>query len=140
MPFDDDKAAKKSIADFEQQVVSKMKAFYKSFDTDKYWAAACYNDRFLKSSQVFFCRIQKLSVNDKLMRNSQDICVENSAGHRNKACAVELNSTDVLKQAIAGSMSHPLLEVEWTCIGNNIDELDETTLEQFQVGFYQSFL
>ena len=38
--------------EFEQTVVAKMKSFYKSFDTDKYWAAACYNDRFMKSAQV----------------------------------------------------------------------------------------
>lgn len=38
----------------------------------------------------------------------------------------------MLNQCIAGSISHPLLEIEWTCIQND-DDLDETTIENLQV-------
>ena len=58
------------------------------------------------------------------------MCIENSAGHRNKFCGVELTSTDLLKQCIQAQASHPLLELEWSVVGPNVDELDENTLNQ----------
>lgn len=45
IPFKDPK-------EFEQQVVNKIKSVHKTFDGDRYLAAALLNDRFLKSAQV----------------------------------------------------------------------------------------
>ena len=87
-----------------------MTGFYKALDNDRYWAQCLLNDRFTKSAQ--------------------DVCFENSATHRKKACAVELSSTDVLKHSLNCSKSHPLLEIDWTCVGPNVADLDETTLQQ----------
>uniref|UniRef100_A0A1I8BMW0 Fatty acid synthase n=1 Tax=Meloidogyne hapla TaxID=6305 RepID=A0A1I8BMW0_MELHA len=95
---------------FEQKAVNKMTNIYKALDNDRYWAQCLLNDRFTKSAQ--------------------DVCFENTAGHRKRTCFVELTSTDVLKHCINASLSHPLLEIEWTCIGPNVDNLDETTLQQ----------
>ena len=49
-----DELFKISVAtqDFEQALINKMKSVYKSFDSDKFWAAAMVNDRLLKSLQV----------------------------------------------------------------------------------------
>ncbi|KAL3097970.1 hypothetical protein niasHT_027515 [Heterodera trifolii] len=95
---------------FEQVAVNKLSAFYKTFDNDRYWSQALLHDRFSKSAQ--------------------DICMENSATHRNRACGVELSSTDVLKHCVNGSKSHPLLEIEWTCVGPHMEHLDDNTMQQ----------
>uniref|UniRef100_A0A0K0ESV2 Fatty acid synthase n=1 Tax=Strongyloides stercoralis TaxID=6248 RepID=A0A0K0ESV2_STRER len=96
--------------DFENNVTNKIKNSYKIFDADKLWAAAFLHDRILKSVQ--------------------DIVIENSAGHKNKCIVVDINSTDTLKYCITAISSHPLLELEWTVAGNNVNELDENTLTQ----------
>lgn len=44
---------------------------------------------------------------------------------------MELTSTDQLKYLITGISSHPLLEIDYTCVGPSINELDENTLGQF---------
>lgn len=43
----------------------------------------------------------------------QDIAIENSSGHNNHFCGVELNSTEQLKLVVDALSSHPLLEVDW---------------------------
>ncbi|CAD5216831.1 unnamed protein product [Bursaphelenchus okinawaensis] len=97
-------------ADFAANVANKMKSVYKTFDSDRYWASCMLHDRLLKTAQ--------------------DICVENSAGHKNKFAGVELTSSDQIKHAKNGISSHPLLEIDWNCVGPNVDDLDENTLTQ----------
>ncbi|KAI6188362.1 Fatty acid synthase [Aphelenchoides besseyi] len=96
--------------DFVDNVESKMRMVFKSFDSDRYWAAGLLNDRILKTAQ--------------------DVCIENSAGHRNRFCGIELTSSDQVKHCLDGINSHPLLEIDWTCLGPNVDDLDENTLSQ----------
>ena len=60
----------------------------------------------------------------------QDICIENSAGHNTKFAGVELTSTDQVKLLAEGNNSHPLLEVNYTAIGPDLDILDDNTFEQ----------
>lgn len=65
--------------------------------------------------------------------NFQDVCIENSAGHNSRLCAVEFNSTEQLKFCVDAVSSHPLLEVEWICVGPKVDDMDESTLVQLGV-------
>uniref|UniRef100_A0A915D6Q3 Fatty acid synthase n=1 Tax=Ditylenchus dipsaci TaxID=166011 RepID=A0A915D6Q3_9BILA len=102
--------------DFDQMVTNKTKSLYKALDSDKFWAAGLLNDRLLKSCQ--------------------DICVENSAGHRIRCCGVELTSTEQLKHCITGIASHPLLELDWNCVGPKVDDLDENSLGQMGASRY----
>ncbi|KAJ1364192.1 hypothetical protein KIN20_024223 [Parelaphostrongylus tenuis] len=99
-----------TAADFETVVVNKLKLVKAVFDCDRLWASALTHDRVIKTVQ--------------------DVCVENSAGHLSKLCAVELNSFEQLKQCLEANISHPLLEVECLCVGPNIDHVDENSLEQ----------
>lgn len=46
---------------------------------------------------------------------------------------MELTSTDQIKYLITGIMSHPLIEIDYTCVGPNVNQLDENTLNQFGV-------
>ncbi|KHN72457.1 Fatty acid synthase [Toxocara canis] len=101
------------LKEFEQKVADKMCSMIKIFDLDRLWAASFVHDRILKGVQ--------------------DICLENSAGHNNKICTVELNSTEQLKFCVDAVSSHPLLEVEWVCAGPNVDDMDEGTLVQLGV-------
>jgi gas vesicle protein len=39
-------------ADFAEQVTNKMRSVVKTFDGDRYWAAALLHDRILKTAQV----------------------------------------------------------------------------------------
>ncbi|VDP18356.1 unnamed protein product [Heligmosomoides polygyrus] len=96
--------------DFEAVVVNKMKHVKAVLDCDRVWAAA-------------------LSL-ERIVKTMQDICIENSAGHLAKMCAVELNSFEQLKQCVEANLSHPLLEVECLCVGPNVDQLDDNSLEQ----------
>lgn len=41
---------------------------------------------------------------------------------------MELNSTEQIKHCRTGAHSHPLLEIDWSCVGPKV--LDENTLEQ----------
>lgn len=56
--------------------------------------------------------------------------MENSAGHKSKICAVELNTTDQLKICLDALSSHPLIEVESLCVGPKVDSMDESSLLQ----------
>ncbi|KAK6765329.1 hypothetical protein RB195_025310 [Necator americanus] len=98
------------VSDFEELVVNKLKSVRAVFDCDRLWAAALLEERVIKTVQ--------------------DICIENSAGHNSKMCAVELNSFEQLKQCVEANLSHPLLEVEYLCVGPNVDQLDDNSLEQ----------
>jgi hypothetical protein len=40
-------------SDFAEQVTNKMRSVVKTFDGDRYWAAALLHDRILKTAQVF---------------------------------------------------------------------------------------
>uniref|UniRef100_A0A0N4ZB91 Fatty acid synthase n=1 Tax=Parastrongyloides trichosuri TaxID=131310 RepID=A0A0N4ZB91_PARTI len=104
------KGKEDDASDLENNITNKIKGSYKIFDNDKLWGAAFIHDRILKSVQ--------------------DIVIENSAGHKNRCIVVDMNSTDILKYCIAAVNSHPLLELEWTVGGNNVNELDENTLTQ----------
>uniref|UniRef100_A0A0N5ABV4 Fatty acid synthase n=1 Tax=Syphacia muris TaxID=451379 RepID=A0A0N5ABV4_9BILA len=42
------------------------------------------------------------------------------------------NSTEPLRLSTEAVSSHPLLEVSWTCIGPNVDEMDDSSLVQLQ--------
>ncbi|PIC51785.1 hypothetical protein B9Z55_002156 [Caenorhabditis nigoni] len=95
--------------DFEDQVIGKLKSVRGIFELDRLWAGAVLNDRVVKSLQ--------------------DICIENSAGHHAKMAAVDLVSTDQIRHCIEANSSHPLLEVDYTCVGASVDHLDESTLE-----------
>lgn len=44
-----------------------------------------------------------------------------------------MTSTDQIKYLITGIISHPLLEIDYTCVGPNVNQLDENTLNQFGV-------
>ncbi|KJH41745.1 acyl transferase domain protein [Dictyocaulus viviparus] len=99
-----------SVFDFETVVANKLKHLKAVFDCDRLWAGSLTLDRVIKTIQ--------------------DICIENSAGHLTKLCAVELNSFEQLKQLLEANISHPLLEVECLCVGPNIDQVDENSLEQ----------
>uniref|UniRef100_A0A1I7ZWW4 Fatty acid synthase n=1 Tax=Steinernema glaseri TaxID=37863 RepID=A0A1I7ZWW4_9BILA len=99
-----------TAAEAEEAITRKMNEVIKTFDNDKFWSCALCNDRILKTMQ--------------------DICIENSAGHHNKFCGVELSSTEQLKYCTVSISSHPLLEISWNCVGPNVDQLDENTLEQ----------
>ncbi|KAK0397543.1 hypothetical protein QR680_002165 [Steinernema hermaphroditum] len=103
----------RTAAEAEEAIVAKMNEVVKTFDNDKFWSCALSNDRVLKTVQ--------------------DICIENSAGHHNKFCGVELSSTEQLKYCIDAISSHPLLEISWSCVGPNVDQLDENTLEQMDI-------
>ncbi|TMS37085.1 hypothetical protein L596_004095 [Steinernema carpocapsae] len=105
--------ASKTTEEVEEIITSKMNAVMQTFDNDKFWSCALSTERILKTVQ--------------------DICIENSAGHNNKFCGVELTSTEQLKYCVDAINSHPLLEVEWNCAGPNVDHLDENTLEQMGV-------
>lgn len=72
--------ADSDTATFEMNVVNVMRTAVKTFDVDKLWAAALAVDRILKPLQ--------------------DMCIENSAGHHNRLCALELNSTDQVRFCI----------------------------------------
>uniref|UniRef100_A0A914ZHK0 Fatty acid synthase n=1 Tax=Parascaris univalens TaxID=6257 RepID=A0A914ZHK0_PARUN len=98
------------MKEFEQKVADKMRSVIKIFDVDRLWSAALVHDRVLKCVQ--------------------DICLENAAGHKIKLCAIELNSTEQLKFCVEAVSSHPLLEMEWACVGPNVDDMDESTLVQ----------
>lgn len=63
----------------------------------------------------------------------QDTCIENSSGHNSKICALEFNSTEQIKFCVDAVSSHPLLEVEWLCVGPKVDDMDESTLVQLGV-------
>lgn len=63
----------------------------------------------------------------------QDTCIENSTGHNCKVCVLEFNSTEQLKFCVDAVNSHPLLEVEWLCVGPKVDDMDESTLVQLGV-------
>ena len=80
------------------------------FETDRYWNAALVHDRILKTVQ--------------------DIAIENSAGHHTKFVGIELNTTEQLKQCVDAVSSHPLLELDWALIGNEIEQFDDNSLEQ----------
>lgn len=41
-----------NASDFVDQVINKMRSVIKTFDGDRYWAAALLNDRILKTAQV----------------------------------------------------------------------------------------
>ncbi|WKY15735.1 hypothetical protein Q1695_000877 [Nippostrongylus brasiliensis] len=99
-----------TATDFEAVVVNKMKHVKAVFDCDRVWGVA-------------------LSL-DRVVKTVQDICIENSAGHNSKMCAVELNSFEQLKQCVESNLSHPLLEVDCLCVGPNVDQLDDNSLEQ----------
>ncbi|VDO39253.1 unnamed protein product [Haemonchus placei] len=99
-----------TATDFEALVVSKLKNVKTVFDFDRVWSAALSLDRIIKTMQ--------------------DICIENSAGHHAMMCAVELNSFEQLKQCVDALLSHPLLELECICVGPNVDQLDDNSLEQ----------
>ncbi|CAI2347157.1 unnamed protein product [Caenorhabditis sp. 36 PRJEB53466] len=101
--------ALKDTDDFEEQVISKIKSVRGIFELDRLWAGAVICDRVLKSLQ--------------------DICIENSAGHHVKMASVDLVSTDQIKHCIEANSTHPLLEVDYLCVGSNLDHLDESTLE-----------
>ncbi|GMT36007.1 hypothetical protein PFISCL1PPCAC_27304 [Pristionchus fissidentatus] len=103
--------ADQTPAEFATTVKNHIKAVKTIFETDRMWAACLAQDRVVKAVQ--------------------DIAIENSAGHNNKFCGIELNSTEQLKLMIEALSSHPLLEVEWACAGPSVDHLDENTLEQF---------
>ncbi|KAH7732285.1 Protein FASN-1 [Aphelenchoides avenae] len=102
---------------FEEHVVNKMSTVYKSFDIDRYWAAAMLSERLLKTRQ--------------------DVCIENSASHINKFCRVELTSTEQIKHCVNEMSSHPLLVIDWNCVGPNVEDLDENTLSQIGVNKYE---
>uniref|UniRef100_A0A8R1DF59 Fatty acid synthase n=1 Tax=Caenorhabditis japonica TaxID=281687 RepID=A0A8R1DF59_CAEJA len=95
--------------DFEEQVISKIKSVRGIFELDRLWAGAIIYDRVIKSLQ--------------------DICIENSAGHHVKMASIDLVSTDQIRHCIEANSSHPLLEVDYFCVGANVDHLDEGTLE-----------
>ncbi|CAI5456722.1 unnamed protein product [Caenorhabditis angaria] len=95
--------------DFEEQVISRIKSVRGIFELDRLWAASATCDRILKVVQ--------------------DICIENSAGHNVKMAAIDLVSTDQLRHCIEANASHPLLEVDYTAAGANIDRLDDNTME-----------
>uniref|UniRef100_A0A0N5CAY3 Fatty acid synthase n=1 Tax=Strongyloides papillosus TaxID=174720 RepID=A0A0N5CAY3_STREA len=97
----------------EEVVVNKVKSSYKIFDNDKLWAAAFIHDRIIKVVH--------------------DLIVENSAGHKCKSAVVNISTTEALKYLIKSIESHPLLEVDWTATGTNVNELDENTLTQLGV-------
>uniref|UniRef100_A0A7E4UMS9 Fatty acid synthase n=1 Tax=Panagrellus redivivus TaxID=6233 RepID=A0A7E4UMS9_PANRE len=99
-----------NIADFESIIAARISSQVQTFDTDKYWIASLYYDRFIKTAQ--------------------DVCIENSAGHRNKCCGVELTSIEQLKHLTVGVASHPLLEIEWHVAGSQVNKLDENSLDQ----------
>ncbi|CAB3400922.1 unnamed protein product [Caenorhabditis bovis] len=103
--------------DFEEQVTAKMKSVRVIFELDRLWAGANICDRVLKSLQ--------------------DICIENSAGHHVKMSAVELVSTDQLRHCIEANTSHPLLEVDYSAVGPNVDNLDDNTLDQLGAKKYK---
>lgn len=105
---------KPDSTDFATNVVNKLKSVVNTFDSDRYWAAPLLIDRLLKTAQ--------------------DVCIENSAGHRNKFACVEPTSSDQLKHCRDGISSHPLLELDWNCVGPNVDDLDENTLTQLGAG------
>nr|AXS78290.1 fatty acid synthase [Anisakis simplex] len=98
------------VKEFEKKVIDKMQSVVKIFDLDRLWSAAFVHDRVLKAVQ--------------------DICLENSAGHLNKICTIEFDSTEQLKFCVHAVSSHPLLEVEWACAGPNVNDMDEGTLVQ----------
>jgi hypothetical protein len=72
--------ADRDVAVFEQNIVNMMRTAVKTFDVDKLWAAGLAVDRILKPLQ--------------------DMCIENSAGHHNRLCALELNSTDQVRESV----------------------------------------
>uniref|UniRef100_A0AC35U6Z3 Carrier domain-containing protein n=1 Tax=Rhabditophanes sp. KR3021 TaxID=114890 RepID=A0AC35U6Z3_9BILA len=109
--FNMKKGKEDDASDFETNVVNKIKASYKIFDCDTLWAAAL--------------------VHDRIFKIVQDIIIENSASHKNKAVALELTSTEQLRYCVNAINSHPLLEVDWTAVGPNVNDLDENTLSQF---------
>ncbi|MFH4976009.1 hypothetical protein AB6A40_002718 [Gnathostoma spinigerum] len=95
---------------FELHIADMMQNSKKTFDLDRLWSAVLVHDRIIKPVQ--------------------DICVENSTGHNVKFCGVELNSTEQLKYLVEAVSSHPLLEMDWTVTGPNVDSMDESTLVQ----------
>ena len=95
---------------FESGIAQRIKSQLSVFDTDKYWVASLILDRILKTAQ--------------------DVCIENSAGHKNKCCAVEPTSIEQIKHLLVGVASHPLLEVDWHCVGPHVNSLDENSLGQ----------
>jgi fatty acid synthase len=95
---------------FEAIIAARIKSQIQVLDTDKYWAASMLMER--------------------LVKTAQDICIENSAGHRNKCGAIEPTSVEQLKHILNGVSSHPLLEIEWNCLGKNVNQLDENSLGQ----------
>uniref|UniRef100_A0AC35TUX3 Carrier domain-containing protein n=1 Tax=Rhabditophanes sp. KR3021 TaxID=114890 RepID=A0AC35TUX3_9BILA len=99
-------------SDFTTNVVNKIKTSYKIFDCDTLWAAGL--------------------VHDRIFKVIQDIIIENSAGHKSKAIALELTSTEQLRYCVDAINSHPLLEVDWTVVGPNVSDLDENSLGQFE--------
>uniref|UniRef100_A0A915PSY3 Fatty acid synthase n=1 Tax=Setaria digitata TaxID=48799 RepID=A0A915PSY3_9BILA len=102
-----------SPKDFENKVAEKIQSMLKIFNVDRLWSAAIVYDRILKTIQ--------------------DTCIENSSGHNCKACALEFISTEQLKFCVDAVNSHPLLEVEWLCVGPKVDNMDESTLVQLGV-------
>ncbi|VDP12544.1 unnamed protein product [Onchocerca flexuosa] len=99
--------------DLVNKVAEKMQSMLKIFNVDRLWSAAIVHDRILKTIQ--------------------DTCIENSTGHKCKACALEFNSTEQLKFCVDAVNSHPLLEMEWLCVGPKVDDMDESTLIQLGV-------
>uniref|UniRef100_A0A913I721 Fatty acid synthase n=1 Tax=Strongyloides stercoralis TaxID=6248 RepID=A0A913I721_STRER len=108
---------KKSSISMDQKlediINNKMESSYKTFDSDKLWGASFVHDRILKVIH--------------------DIVIENTAGHKAKCGIFNPTSTDTIKYLIKSIESHPLLEIEWTAFGNNVNDLDENTLTQFGI-------
>ncbi|MCP9266501.1 Fatty acid synthase [Dirofilaria immitis] len=93
--------------------------------------------RWLDDSQspvaTVFDEVFAIEIDNPKDLENKDTCIENSTGHNCKACALEFNSTEQLKFCVDAVNSHPLLEMEWLCVGPKVDDMDESTL--VQLGF-----
>ncbi len=97
---------------FANNVVNTVKADMESLRTDILWHQAWY---------------------PKTIKPMLDAVIENTAGHFNKCCAIELRSVDVINWSRDLQMSHPLIEVDWTILSPDVGNFDSEILSQSDI-------